>query len=459
MKSIRSKLIALSLIAIFIVTGGLRCTLFGSNDADLLSPVELSWWGTLDDPEAFTEIIADYTVSHPHIKINYRKLREEEFEKELLNALAEDRGPDIVSLRNDAVIKNLSKLEPLPASTRMAYAVTQKSLGIKEETFTEVRENPSITPIQLQNLFVDVVKEDVVIDGKIYGLPLSVDTLVLFYNRDLLNSAGIPLPPADWLTVQENIKRLTFRNQNGALVQGGIALGTAGNVENAADVLSLLMMQNGAQMITGKQATFGLIPTTAADRSYNPGPEAVVFYTDFANSAKEAYSWSTDFPNSIDAFAEGRVAMVFGYQRHINYLEAKRAGKLNYGIAKVPQIQIQGRAEINYASYWVQAVTQKSKNKNEAWEFVQLLTRHDQAKKYTEKTKRPAALRSLIQEQLSNDEVQLFANQALTAKSWYRGNDPDAMRSAFNQLIETVRQGGILRDAVELAAQRIQQTL
>ena len=459
MKKNSSKIIALALAAIFMVTGGLRCTLISPNDKNLLSPVELTWWGTLDDPETFTEIISDYQQTHPHIKITYRKLREQEFEQELLNALAEDRGPDIVSIRNNAVVKYASKLEPLPASTRMAYSITQKSLGIKEETFIEIRENPSITPIQLQNLFVDVVRDDVIIDGKIYGLPLSVDTLVLFYNRDLFNNASIPLPPSDWLTVQENIKRLTFRNQSGALVQGGIALGTSQNIESYADILSLLMMQNGAQMTVGRQATFGLVPPTATDRSYNPGPEAVRFYTDFANSSKEAYSWNTDFPNSIDSFAEGRVAMVFGYHRHVQYLEAKRAGKLNYGIAKVPQIQAQGRTEINYASYWIQSVTQKSQYKNEAWDFIQFLTRHNQAKKYSEKTKRPAALRSLIQEQLTDDELQLFANQALTAKSWYRGNDPQAMESAFGQLIETVRQGGTMREAIEIAAQKIQQTL
>lgn len=456
-KAIKIKITLLFLVALIIPATGFSCKWVSPQEKALLEPVELTWWGVFDDPQNFSEIIADYKMLHPHIKITYRKLKLEEFEAELLNALAEDRGPDIFMIQNTWVTKYLQKIEPLPNKTKMAYEVRKKSLGIKEETLIEIKETPSLTPAQIKNDFVDVVSEDVVRENEIYGLPLSIDTLVLFYNRDLLNNAGIPLPPNNWLILQENIKKLTYQDQNGNLIQSGIALGTANNIERATDILSLLMEQNGAIMTNDRSVTFGAIPPGLPDRTYNPGPEALRFYTDFASPSKEVYTWNETFPNSIDAFAEGRTAMVFGYNYHIPYLEAKRQGKLNYAIAKMPQIE--GRPEINFANYWVQAVSKKSKHKNEAWDFVQFISKKNEAKKYLKKTSKPTALRALIEEQISDDNLKIFAEQLLTSRSWYQGNNAEAMENAFKEMIETFRKTDDLKDAINVAIQKIQQTL
>lgn len=444
--------------ALMIMTTGFQCKLVSKAEQELLKPVELSWWGVIDSQGAFNDIILSYSAIHPHIRIAYRELRPEEFEKELIDALAEDRGPDIFTLNNSLIRKHLSKIEPLPDTTKMAYEITQKSLGLKEEKIIEIRENESITPKQLKNKFVDVVYDDVVIDQKIFGLPLSVDTMVLFYNRDLLNNAGIPLPPNNWLTIQENIKRLTFQNNEGKLVNSGIAMGTGKNIEKSADILALLMMQNGAQMTEGRSVTFHLVPYDFSNKNYNPGPEAIRFYTDFANPGKEVYTWNSEFPNSIDAFAQGKTAMVFGYNYHIPYLEFIRQGKLNYGISKMPQIE--GRPEINLTDYWVYTVSKKSKNVNEAWDFIQFMTTQEkEAEKYLNKKSKPTALRSLIENQLENDDLKIFADQLLTAKNWYFGNNPDAMKNSFAEMIDSINNGMPVIDAINIAVQKIQQTL
>jgi ABC-type glycerol-3-phosphate transport system substrate-binding protein len=241
------------------------------------------------------------------------------------------------------------------------------------------------------------------------------------------------------------------------LIQSGVALGGGDNVERGSDILSLLMWQNGAQIVTGRQVTFGQLPNSATDRSYNPGPEAIKFYTDFVNPSKEVFTWDETFPNSIDAFAEGKVAMVFGYNYHIAELEQKRQGKLNYGITNVPQID--GRPEVNYASYWLQAVSKKSKQINEAWDFVQFISSRNEAEKYLTKTLKPTALRSLIEQQINDDGLKIFADQLLTSKSWYKGNNALAAENALQEMIKEVGAGGNLQEAVELASQKIQQTL
>jgi len=452
----KTKIKILLLAGVMIASSGLSCRCQTAEQAQLLEPVEITWWGVYDDPENLGDLINDYHALHPNIAVNYRKLRAEEFEKELLNALAEDRGPDIFSIHHTWLTKYLNKIEPLPPTTKMAYQTVQKSLGIKQETIIEVKESVSLTEKQLQSAYLDVVYNDVVRSGKIYGLPLTVDTLVLFYNRDLFNNAGIPLPPKTWVELQENVKRLTYQDKSGNLVQSGAALGTAENIERSPDILTLLMMQNGAEMASGRSVTFQVVPPNFNDRSYNPGPEALRFYTDFNNPTKEVYTWNDTFPNSIDAFAQGKVAMVFGYNYHLPYLETKRQGKLNFGLAAMPQIE--GRPQINLANYWVQSVSKKSKHINEAWDFLQFISKSGEAKKYLDRTGKPTALRSLIIDQQANDTIKIFADQLLTAKSWYQGRDAVVMENALKAMITAVNQSTPLSDAVGLAAQKIQQT-
>jgi ABC-type glycerol-3-phosphate transport system substrate-binding protein len=105
-------------------------------------------------------------------------------------------------------------------------------------------------------------------------------------------------------------------------------------------------------------------------------------------------------------------------------------------------------------------VSKKSKYINESWDFIQFIARADQAKLYTAKTERPAALRSLLNQQQENDELGVFAQQVLTAKSWYHGNDRAVMENAFKEMINAVLITGIDPiKAANLAAQKIQQTL
>jgi len=191
------KIISLFLLAIFILTSGFGCKTVDKQTQTAMQPITLTYWRVFDDSDAFQEIIDKYKAIHPNITINYRKLRYEEYELELLNALAEDRGPDILSLHNTWLRKYQNKLTPMPASITMAYPIEQGT--VKKEVVPVLKTVKSLSLNDLKNTFIDVVYDDVVLDdNQIYGLPLSVDTLVLYYNLDLLNNAGITQAPKYW---------------------------------------------------------------------------------------------------------------------------------------------------------------------------------------------------------------------------------------------------------------------
>ena len=117
------KITILCLLAIFLITSGFGCKKPDNKVIEAAKPITLVYWRVFDGPDAFDEIIANYKLQHPFINIEYRKLRYEEYEKELLNALAEDRGPDIFSIHNTWIKKYKTKIEPMPETTTMAYPV------------------------------------------------------------------------------------------------------------------------------------------------------------------------------------------------------------------------------------------------------------------------------------------------------------------------------------------------
>ncbi|KKR91878.1 MAG: Extracellular solute-binding protein family 1 [Parcubacteria group bacterium GW2011_GWC2_42_12] len=464
----KTKIITLSLLFIFLLTSGFGCKLVDQKTQEAMKPITLNYWRVWDGPDAFEEIFSAYKALHPFITINYRKLRYDEYENELLNALAEDRGPDIFSIHNTWLKKYKNKITPLPPTTTLAYPITQGT--IKKEVIPQLRTTKSLNAKDIKNNFVNIVYRDVAglifneatkkYEEKIYGLPLFVDTLAMYYNKDLFNNAGLAQSPAYWNNeFQQAVKKTTKQDTKGEIIQSGAGLGGSNNIERYSDILSVLMMQNGSVMADDDsgQVLFNKIPPSFKDQSYNPGLEALRFYTDFANPAKEVYSWNKNLDDSLNLFAQGKLAIMFGYSYHLATIRAQ-APKLNFAITKLPQIK--GNTPVNFANYWVETVSSKSQHLNEAWDFIQFATKAEQAKTYLDKAKRPTALRALINEQIDDDDMGVFAEQVLTAKSWYHGADSAAAEKMFAEMIDAAVLGqDKIETLINLAASKVQQTM
>lgn len=464
----KRKIIILSITFVFILTSGFGCKTVDKKTQEAMKPITLNYWRVWDGPDAFDSIITEYKKLHPFVSINYRKLRYDEYEKELIDALAEDRGPDIFSIHNTWTRKYQSKIKPIPATITMAYPVEKGTL--KKEIIPELRTTKSITLKDIKNNFVDVVYDDVIIktynektektEENVYGLPLSVDTLAMYYNKDLLNNAGIAQPPKFWnKEFQQMVKKLTKQDIKGDIIQSGVALGSSNNIERYSDILSALMMQNGTVMMDDSgNVTFEKIPASLKNSGRNPGLEALRFYTEFSNPSKEVYSWNSTMENSLNVFAQGKLALFFGYSYQLPTIKTQ-APKLNFSTTGLPQIE--GSAQnINFANYWVETVSNKSKYTDEAWDFIQFATKEEQAMSYLNATKKPTALRSLVSKQIDDIDIGIFSEQVLTAKSWYKGEDSNTAEKIIGEMIDAVVAGqDKIESIISLGAKRVQQTI
>jgi ABC-type glycerol-3-phosphate transport system substrate-binding protein len=419
--------------------------------------VNLEIWGVMDDSDAYLEIFKKYAELNPNIgEINYKKQRIETYEKDLIDALASGKGPDIFLINN-----------------MWLSTFSNKIVAAPKEILTEQK---------FRKDFVDVCANDFIVEKNVFAVPLSVNSLALYYNKDLFNAAGIVAPPKTWDEFLRSATRITKIDSVGEINPSGAAMGTTYNVNRSTDILSMLMLQSEVQMRDEKKrVSFG---------SDINAREALSFYTQFAKIGSPNFSWNPRLHYSIDAFSEGTVAMMLNYSWQIPVIKNK-SPKLNFAIADVPQANL--NSPVGYANYWGYAVASnkiievdpRSKlapvtndiRVMEAWKFLTYLTTKaeaqtvsptsstavvkkpasvfDPAEKYLEKTKQPAARRDLIEKQKSDVDLGVFAKGNLIARSWMQ-KDPVATESIFGEMIDNVNRGVTnISDALKTAEERI----
>jgi ABC-type glycerol-3-phosphate transport system substrate-binding protein len=119
-------------------------------------------------------------------------------------------------------------------------------------------------------------------------------------------------------------------------------------------------------------------------------------------------------------------------------------------------LQLRDRNEdIHYASYWGFTVAKSSKNVNTAWELIDFMSQSEQVKKYLTKAKMPVARRDFILWQQQDSDLKHFANQILSARSWYKG-DSLAVDTILTDMLREARSGEKkTQEALEDAAARV----
>lgn len=410
-KQIKKSFIFVVVVMLAVTQLAQSCSLFGRGTAPQ-APVQLVIWKPFEDKQNLNEILQAYQAKYPNVSFVYVKKDIATYEKELLNALAAGSGPDIYSVHNDWLPTYKDKLSPAP------------------EGLYTLRE--------FQETFVDVAQDDLYdAEGNLYAVPMSMDVLALYYNRDLLGSAGIAQPPRTWAEVIEAVKKLTQQDRFGNFVINGIAMGTAQNVNRSADILALLMLQNGTQVFNTQRtnAILNRDVTSPDGTAYNPAAQALEFYTQFANPAKPTYTWNSRNNYSIDAFVSGQAAMMLSYSYMADTIRGK-APLLNFGVAPVPQIDL-SKPKINFGNYFAEAVSKASPNVEWAWDFLKFATSAESLASYYKKHLQPASRKDVISQQLGDPEIGVFAEGALTAKSVYKP-DSSKIDSIFADMIDDV---------------------
>lgn len=290
--------------------------------------VSLTYWGLWEDKEVMDVLIKEYQRTNPNVQISYEKKSPQDYRQKLLTWIQKGQGPDIFRFHNTWIPEIQDIISPLPESV------------MATDEFTR-----SFYPIHTKDLQI----------GKgIYGMPLSIDAMVLLVNDDLLKKAGISTPPADWDELISDASQVAVKTKEGELITAGIAAGTASNIEHFSEVFGLMLLLNGGDI---------------SKLDANEAAGALEAYRRFAEEPNNV--WSDLMPNSITAFSEGKVAMIFAPTWELYTIKATSP---SMKITVLPVPAPPGSKQLSLASYWVEGVSRVSANQEEAWKFLKFLS-------------------------------------------------------------------------------------
>ena len=410
-------------IAVFIFFGMLGIVLFATQKSGKDKVMKISVWGAYDEV-IFKKVAGEISMnSKSPFEIDYKQLREDEFDSVLIEALASGQGPDAIILPQDKIVKYENKIIILPFSS------------FSERKF----------------------KDDYVEAGEVYlksdgivGLPFSIDPLVLYWNRDILSGAEFTKPPAFWDELYSITRKITKIDNAKNILKSTIALGEYKNVKNAKEIISALIMQAGNRIVFREGENITVVLDKKNDKDISVAESVLRFYTEFSNSAKEMYSWNKSFVDSKREFLKGNVAFYIGFASEMKDLR-KENPNLNFDIAKLPQARDSGLNK-TFGRMNAIAVLKTSKNMENAFNVAFQMTGADAISLFSANANLPPISRDLLEKKQETAFMDIFYKSALISGAWL-DLDPVATDNIFGEMVEDVTSGKLrISEAVKKAS-------
>jgi len=205
--------------------------------------------------------------------------------------------------------------------------------------------------------FLPSVKEEMMIDGKVYGIQSSIVTPVLYYNKNIFDAAKVQYPGTKALQWED------FRQMAIQLTKDDI-FGVYGT-ESTNMVMNALLSSNGAKVFSDDYNSAAINTPEAKEvfekiRSLRYDDKAALDATTLENIGMSA--------NQM--LQTGKVAMVIDGSWALQELAQM---DFNVGVAPIPYF----KTPTNTAQAHLHCIASKSKHQDESWEFLKFLSGMD----------------------------------------------------------------------------------
>lgn len=424
----RQKNILLGLALAFIIF----IVLFVISQPPSSKQANLEMWGIYDSPQVINNLISNFHRAHPNINIIYTQKDPASYYRDLIESFANNKAPDIFFLFGNWVPLFENKISGL-----------------------DLKKDPDFNLRTLNEIYPQIVQDDLVSRDSLLGIPMSIDTLALYYNKDIFDYYKIPQPPQSWQDILNLIPKLRKINPQGQITRAAIALGTTNNINWSTDILSALMMQLNPEMVDKQNALF-LFNNPLKNGGLIPAQEALKAYTQLADPQSTFYTWQENFPNDIYAFSQGQTAMIIGY--HLaNQVISEQSPTLRYGITNFPSFNIISNPyPLNYGRTMNYVVSNRSQAPKAAWQFLKYLSSKEAQQYYFEQTQNPPCRKDLFSLARNDEKLGVFVDQIFTSRNWYQFNF-QAINTSFNKMVNDILVGNLsIKDAVSNAIYQLE---
>lgn len=407
-KGIFKKLLSVALVSTMTVTSMAVLTGCGGSSSSESESDGLAFWAyepqSLDDKKDFENLIADFTED-TGIKVKVSFIPKDSFNTKLNSALANGKGPDVSYLDQPRMAEFGSDGTLVDLSDKISSSET-----ISEENF------------------FSSAYDTCVLDGKAYGVPLTITTSVLLYNKSLVNENNLPKDWDDMLKIAKEVAA----NPTKAAFAG---IGTGGY---ASWYFQAFLCSAG-----GNFTNEDLTQLTFNDAN---GVAACQFLVDM-------YSYSPEeIRNSTSAFGNGNVAFSLGGGSDIDSLQTNFPD-LDFGAMLIPAKEEGGTSYSNIGGENL-VVYSASKKQDEAFQFIEYLSQSENSEKVSQYTGNFSAIKSLAE--TDNPLKAIVLEQLNTAvarpqlNGWLEVND-NYLASALEKILNGDDIQKNLDDAAETA--------
>jgi multiple sugar transport system substrate-binding protein len=311
------------------------CSSEGKKDAEGTTTgdktTEITMWGSWggDQVGQLDKQLEAYNKSQSKYHITYAV--QDGMEQKLLTAIVSNEAPDVVLWDRF----NTSVYAPKGAFTQLDDYVKKDNIDM--------------------NQFYGPATEELTYDGKLYGIPLTVDSRIIFYNKDMFSEAGIdPASVTSWDSLRDAAIKLTKR-ENGKLEQSGFSLKDVG------------LFNNWIQQAGGKMIDDSSSPAKTAFNS-EAGLTVLKYWNQLLNEDK-VYDLGFEDAFGGDGFKAGKVAMTFNGPWTLGGY--KEAG-INFGVIGQPEGPTGAKSAMMGGFGLI--IPDKAKNVDGAWDFIKWWT-------------------------------------------------------------------------------------
>ncbi len=328
---------------------------------ELSGTLRVGTWESVDQLSPWNDVIANFQAENPGITIQLEAVPQD-YGTRLLAQFAAGTAPDIFQVGDGDVATFVSQgvVEPLDP-----YINSERGIDT--------------------SIYYPAIAEFGELEGEMMLLTKDYSPLVLYYNKDHFDEAGLEYPTPDWtwddmlsaaqaLTVDEsgaNATSADFDANN--IARWGIQIpNTWGDVVWLRGLLPLIYQAGGHVIAEDGSATQG----------YMNSPEtvsAVQYYVDLFNEHHVApTSVDVDAFSGVDMFANGLVSMAWSGRWPIaDWVDVP---DFNFGTMGLPS----GPAGEGNALCWAGfAMYSGGQNKDAAWEFMKYIGAGDGALAFT----------------------------------------------------------------------------
>lgn len=425
----------LTLLTVFGVAALVGVGLFamgvGPGEKNAVGPVMI--WGTLPQDAMEAVLVSLGDEDDRFNEVSYVEKDPRTYNRDFVDALASGQSPDLFLLSEEDIYMHKDKILFIPFS---AYSERQ-----------------------FKDVFAQAGELYLAPSTGIAGLPLIINPLVLYWNKDIFADAGVALPPRYWDEFFTNIvPRITERDQASNIVRSFIAFGEYRNVNHAKDILATLILQAGNPIVlktdTGQVRS---VLGNTLDQSMSPGETALRFYTQFSNPANAVYSWNRALPDARQSFLAGDLALYFGFANEYKGLRNANPN-LNFDVVSMPQPRGADH-RVTLGHVLSVAMPRGAMNPTGALTTAIALASVTHVKELATFLGLPPARRDLLNQEPQDPSQVVFYDAAISARSWL---DPNSVETegVFQRMIESLLSGRLrINEAVQTANKELEQLL